>query len=713
MKKVLFVGLNPFATAGNSAMMYAILAQLDKTRYSASCFVADPPSVEWSSLLYNPLDYSIIPANDGSSPLSLAKLLQVIMNGGHDAVILVGVDIWEYLEVLKSLSKQHRSFKLGAIFPYDLQYIRKDWVQWINWLDFPCVYSQYGKDMLKDFVPRIRYFRPPLKNAEIWQPANQLTRSAVRKKLYPTLKPNDLVMGCIALNQKRKDLQGLIKAFAIARQSVPNLYLFLQTNFYNKYNLVQAAKDYGLPPTAILKKPDNQRYLSESMPKLYNSFDILINCSLQEGLSWTPLEAMLCGVPVIASKTTAHMELIEGAGVLVPCNRDTFLRTITETGPAYVDAKKCDPRDIAAAIVSMANRKELRMVCIEKGLKKARSWLEGINDINDLLDEMCAEEAISVSSHKEDAVLFAQHSSAGDVLMTTRCFKGIKERYGLPLHYMTSEQYMDIVTNNPYIDKIIPWDESIGQNYRFVVNPHGERIAPGHWGRNSNSLLSDFYWKILDVEPDDFFIEMKQPDRIKEDKKDFFQSFTFFEENKDGVLFSFVTTKRLICILHTTGGDSHFRTYKFMKDVHEGLKNRYTTVQLGGASDFPAWADVDLRGKLTFRETAWVMSKAAIAVTVDSFISHLAGALGVSQVCLFGSGNSNVVRPNQVKGELICRTIDYALRCKGLGPCSAFVRDCPATCTGMHDPKNIIEDIKELEVLKLKNEKSVTIKVSV
>jgi len=42
MKKVLFVGLNPFATAGNSAMMYAILDQLDKTRYSASCFASDP-----------------------------------------------------------------------------------------------------------------------------------------------------------------------------------------------------------------------------------------------------------------------------------------------------------------------------------------------------------------------------------------------------------------------------------------------------------------------------------------------------------------------------------------------------------------------------------------------------------------------------------------------------------------------------------------------
>jgi glycosyltransferase involved in cell wall biosynthesis/ADP-heptose:LPS heptosyltransferase len=670
MKKVLFVGLNPFATAGNSAMMYAILSQLDKTRYSASCFAVDPPTVEWSSMLYNPLPYSIIAANDGSYPLSFPKLYQVMMAGGHDAVVFVGVDLWEYLEVLKSLVKvPNKPFKLAAIFPYDLQHIRHDWIQWINWLDFPCVYSKYGENMLKDFVPRIRYFRPPLKNAEIWQPENNFTRNAVRQKLYPYLKPGDLVLGCVALNQTRKDLQGLIKAFAIAHKDNPNLYLFLQTDFHNEYNLIQAAKDYGLPSNAILKKPDNQKYLSASMPRLYNSFDMFINCSLQEGLSWTPLEAMLCGVPVIASRSTAHIELIEGAGITVPCDQDTLLKVITESGPAYVDAKKCDPKNIADAIGILAKDEDLRKFYAIKGFERALSWLDGVNDINDLLDDVCVKETIEI---RKEAVLFMQHSSAGDVLMTTRCFKGIKGRYGLPLHYMTSEKYMDIVTNNPYIDKVIPWVDNMGSQYRFVVNPHGERIAPGHWGRNSNSLLSDFYWKILDIEPDDFFIELQDPG---------------FE----------LDAPNPICVLHTTGGDPRFRVYKFMKDVADGLKDKYTTVQLGGADDYPAWADVDLRGKLSFRETAWVMSKASIAVTVDSFISHLAGALGVSQVCLFGSGNHNVVRPNQVKGRLICMVPNYITGCPGLGPCSASVRDCPATCTGRHNPKDILKAIEEIE----------------
>ena len=280
---------------------------------------------------------------------------------------------------------------------------------------------------------------------------------------------------------------------------------------------------------------------------------------------------------------------------------------------------------------------------------------------------------------ERNRILFAQHSSACDVLMTTRCLKGLKERHGnIPLDYMTQEKYMDILRGNPNIDTIHAWDDRLPRGYKYYYNPHSDRILPGQWGRNANSILSDFYWKILMLEePDDFFIELKCP-----------QGLPLSAVNID---------RKPICILHTTGGDPHFRSYRFMKDVHEGLKDRYFTIQLGGVDDYPAWACLDLRGKLTFREAAWVMSKATIAVTVDSFVSHLAGALGVSQVALYGSGNSNVCKPKQVKGRLITLSPDYIMDCLGLGPCSASVKDCPAPCTGRHTPESILNAIEKIE----------------
>ena len=521
-KKILFVGLNPFATIGNSGMMNAILGQVDTTRFDITCFAADPPSVEYLPLIFKPLPFSLIPAGEPHDPQGKGRLLNILNRTPIDVLVFVGLDIWEYVEIFKDIvdARKKRKFKWVWIFPYDLQTVRSDWVEWINQLDCPCVYSKYGEKLLKDHVPNIQYFRPPIRYSDIWKPMSEQERAAVKKRVFPTVPDNAFLFGFIGVNQFRKDPQGHIKAFSIARKRNMDLYFFMHTDFSSGvFNLRQAGLDYGLTDNTLLKKPDDRhRYTVDSMPQLYNSFDCLVNCTLQEGLSWTPLEAMLCGTPVIASESTAHIELVGGgwnqySGRLVPCETDTLLPTRTVGGPCYVDAKKCRPEDIAAAMLEVAEDKTMRNDMATLGRKRAEEWLAGVSDINELLDKACLVETITVidkvDEDKIDAVLFVQHSAAGDVFMTTRCFKGIKERYGLPLHYMTQSKYADILVNNPYIDEIIPWNESV--KYRFVVNPHGERIAPGHWGRNCNSILSDFYWKILNVEPDDFFIEKKQP----------------------------------------------------------------------------------------------------------------------------------------------------------------------------------------------------------
>lgn len=670
MKNVLFVGLNPFATAGNSAMMYAILDQLDKARYSASCFATDPSSIEWSSLLYNPLPFSIIPAYDGIQRQSHQRLYQVIMHGGHDAIIFVGMDIWEYLDVLKQLAKTpNKPFKIAAIFPYDLQNVRKDWVYWINnYLDYPCVYSKYGYNMLKKFVSNIQYFRPPLKKAKVWQPIDEDSRIKVRRKLYPTLGPDDLLFGCIAANQKRKDLQGLIKAFAIARQHCSNIYLFLQTNLMCEYNLIQAAKDYGLPPTSILKKPDNEKYLFESMPKLYNSFDILINCSLQEGLSWTALEAMLCNVPVILSDTTAHSELVYpdsdnplDAGMMVECKLNTLLKTVTESGSAYVDAKKCDPSDIAEAIITMAKDDNLRKYYAKNGLKKARAWLNGISNINNLLDDMCKKQPITISQI-EDAILFAQHSSAGDVLMTTQCFKGIKEKHsGLPLIYMTQEKYADIVHGNPYIDKIIPWDQTkLRSCYKVVYNPHGERILTGQFN-TLDVKLYDMYPYFCKVKPDKMYVCL------------------------DDISLSIDIGDKYI-IVHTSGG-AQSRHYKHMDMIINGITD-YDIIQIGSLSDIACHkATKDLRGKLTWRQTALLMKHAAAAVVIDSYPAHLAGAVDTPAVVLFGPAPARVTGPRSDNAKIICVEPNHLDVCPQMGFC--YGGECKSPCINTINPMKV------------------------
>ncbi len=689
MKRILLVGESPLGCTGNGNFMRALIGQIDQEKYQVACFVVGTNRLLKHDI-FAPKNFTLIPADGSSDKWNGAKLLHLIKENPIDAVVFVGIDVWVYAPIFHEIQKMQtvRGFKLIGIHPYDTPFPRGDWIQWFDCLDIPCVYSEFGYQMLKPHIPRIKYFRPPLFGHQIFHEVKQDKKQEFRHKYFPTI-GDGFLFGFVGNNQVRKDPQKAILAYSILKKKYPEAYLYMHLNTQKGvYNLVQCALDAGLKSgDLIAKSGDPDAWVSlPQMVEIYNCFDALLNCSLQEGLSWTILEAMLCGVPVIATDTTAQTELVKNVGVTVKCEELTYMPVFTEKGQSWIWAKGCDADDLAGAMQQMLTDKALREKCKQRGFDKARNWVRGVNNLNDILQEAFEIPQDTISPRLpvgvKDEVIFAQHSSAGDVLMTTKCFKGIKEIYGnRPLSFMTQRQYMDIVEGNPHLERVIPWDENEYNTYRFRLNPHQERILPGHWGRNCNSILSDFYWKIMMVQPESIFIEKVAPD--------------------ESVLKELAASKmkgdRKICIVHTTGGDPAFRTYKYMKDVCRGLKDKYTTIQVGGKNDFDAEAEIDLRGRISWRQCAWLMDIAELSINVDSFVSHLAGAMGVSQIVLFGSGNAVVVRPDQVKGNLICMVPDYVMDCPGLGPCSGSIRTCPHPCTGVHDPNDVLKFVEELE----------------
>ncbi len=69
-------------------------------------------------------------------------------------------------------------------------------------------------------------------------------------------------------------------------------------------------------------------------------------------------------------------------------------------------------------------------------------------------------------------------------------------------------------------------------------------------------------------------------------------------------------------------------------------------VQLGSGLDMACQKiHLDLREKLTWRQSAWIMKNAKGAVVIDSFLSHLAGVLGTPAVVLFGPAPARVTAP--------------------------------------------------------------------
>jgi len=568
------------------------------------------------------------------------------------------------------MRKQH-NIKFAAIFPYDLLNLRPDWLQWINFFDYPCVYSKYGYEMLKKHVKNLRFIRHVSPLFETLRPLTKEERKKVREQFYGTIPEDGFLFGFIGQNQFRKNPHKILKAYSMVKEKLPDSYLYMHTEMNGVYNLKQYAIDCGIKTGTVLFKNPAMQIKNEAMIFIYNGLNCLVNASMQEGLSLTPLEAMLCGVPVIATRTTAQTELLDGVAPMVEVTEESTLPLITGGGLAMVDTLSPKTSDIADAMYQVATDAELRNDMIEKGYKRVAEWLQEVSDINELLNIISTDipKAVVVKP-KQKKILFAQHSSGGDVLMTTQCFKNIKERHkNMPLVYMTQTQYQDIITGNKYIDEIIDWNPEKVKEYEIVYNPHGEKILPGGWN-NGDVKLYAMYPYFCKVDADEIYIECVDPQIPLPSEY----------------------------IVVNVAGQSEYRYYKHMALALRNYALPY--VQLGSLDDPACAGAIDMRGKLSWRQSAWVMKHAKAAVVIDSFCSHLAGAVGTPAVVLFGPAPARVTGPRNDKNNMIFLQPNMLDVCPITSNCWGNLpkgkNKCMSPCINTINPIKVREAIESL-----------------
>ena len=69
----------------------------------------------------------------------------------------------------------------------------------------------------------------------------------------------------------------------------------------------------------------------QDLISFYNIADVFIFPSFYEGFGFPPLEAMACGIPVIASNTSSIPEIVGDAGILLNANdEDGFASAINQ-----------------------------------------------------------------------------------------------------------------------------------------------------------------------------------------------------------------------------------------------------------------------------------------------------------------------------------------------------------------------------------------------
>ena len=148
-------------------------------------------------------------------------------------------------------------------------------------------------------------------------------KSAVREALG--LKDNQVFAISVAQLIPRKNHTVLIQA--VAKQNNPDFHLFI---------LGDGAQEQELKELAVSLKVDKQIHFlgfRRDVYRLCSAADIFLFASLQEGLPVAIMEAMACGLPIIASNIRGNVDLIDpemGGWLVDPRDTDGFVAAINE-----------------------------------------------------------------------------------------------------------------------------------------------------------------------------------------------------------------------------------------------------------------------------------------------------------------------------------------------------------------------------------------------
>jgi L-malate glycosyltransferase len=172
---------------------------------------------------------------------------------------------------------------------------------------------------------------------------NKEDKEKVKEKIFHA-KKDTLIITTIAELHKRKGLSYLIESIKTVSEKYPNIKLVIIGDGKEKENLKKLIKKLDLSRNVTMT--GKQKHI----PKLLKSSDIFVLSSIREAFGFVNLEAMICELPVVASKVGGIPEIIdENCGILV-------------------ESKK--PQEIAKALLILIEHSEIRKRLGKNGNKR-------------------------------------------------------------------------------------------------------------------------------------------------------------------------------------------------------------------------------------------------------------------------------------------------------------------------------------------------------
>lgn len=312
--------------------------------------------------------------NSSENDLRNTALFHAVEKFKPDVVIGIG-DVW-MLDYVRKLPNR-KSFKFIWEFPIDGEPIPSEWVDIISEADVPIVMSKYAADVIHNINPHIQLTIIPRGiDLRLFKPITPIVGKNVLRKEHMPKAVGKFVVGIFDRFQDRKQIFRGIEAFHkfITNGKIDDAILYLHMDINDSASMEQGKKLIGdngiLNRYGLLDKTIFDENLKvergvdvDKLVYLYNCCDVKIAPTQGEGWGLTNVEAMACGVPVIATNYTTLPEIIgDGRGLL------TDVKSYI-TGMYNVERALVDTDHMAAQIDSLYRSPELRRFFATNALK--------------------------------------------------------------------------------------------------------------------------------------------------------------------------------------------------------------------------------------------------------------------------------------------------------------------------------------------------------
>lgn len=378
-KKIVYVSDLDFKFSGYSTLSIPLLTGLAGLGYDIKCAGLNYHGEEH----WHP--FSIIPCNDIQDVTAVVNNLHYLW---QPDIIMVAMD----LPFQAIFSERFRPFnrKYICITPMENGPLTMSWAAPLLNMDGVFFISELAKqEAIKAGVMKAEHLVVGI-DTEMWHPATADEKAQLRKGLG--IGEDDFVVLTVADNQERKNLAAGFEAISrLKLRTTRPIKHVLVTREHNNFGwkLRDLAMAPGLDPSLPNINQEVQIY-ERGLPTkdlwgLYAISDVYLSTSKAEGLGIPVLDAMGCGVPVVATDTGALHELLEG-------NRGFLVPSAFSIKDVWGNSKRdfVDPVQVADALEQLVKwRDEGKPFAAGAALEwiRSRSW----NDTVSLMDKKIKE----------------------------------------------------------------------------------------------------------------------------------------------------------------------------------------------------------------------------------------------------------------------------------------------------------------------------------